>query len=154
VQGANLEDVLPSYNPIDGKVFIGKPTNNWMAVYMEGIEGQHNISSKVDLINRIANDHVLAQISDHSGLVAVGLCVCEGEWSGIFCMHTLNSHRRQGYASQILSALTDWARVKGAKQMYLQVEQENSAAQKFYQASGFKIQYGYQYRVRENITCE
>jgi hypothetical protein len=43
---------------------------------MEKVENQHEISFKADFINRIANDHVLAQINDHSGPVAVGLGVC------------------------------------------------------------------------------
>ena len=94
----------------------------------------------------------MAQISSHSGIVAVGLGVCEQGWGGIFCMRTLNSYRRRGYARRILAALADWAWVKGAKKLYLQVEQDNLVAQVFYEETGFQTQYGYHYRTKEK-TC-
>ena len=115
MQSVHLHDVLQPCGPIDGVELIYEPTNSWLAVYMEKVEDQHEISLKADFINHIANDHVLEQINDHSGPVAVGLGVCGQKWNGILCMHTLKLYRRQGYVGRILVALADWARVKGGK---------------------------------------
>ena len=97
--------------------------------------------------------HVLAQIKDQRGLVAVGIGVYEQGWCGVFCMHTLNSYRRQGYARKIFGAQCDWARAEGAKRLYLQVEQDNSIALNFYWESGFQTLYGYHYRAKENTRA-
>jgi GNAT superfamily N-acetyltransferase len=149
VQWADTDVVMKSIGAVDGVELIEAPTQSWMSVYMEGIDDEKKIALKADFIKRIKSDLILAQISDQSGPVAVGLGVRELGWSGIFCMHTLKPHRRQGYARRILAALADWAWVKDAKRLYLQVEQDNPTAQKFYQASGFQTQYGYHYRTKE-----
>lgn len=150
VQWADTDVVMQSTGPTEGVELIEAPTQSWMSVYMEGVDDAQETALKSDLIKRITSDNVLAQISDQSGPVAVGLGVCEQGWSGVFCMHTLKSHRQQGYARHILAALADWAWAKDAKRLYLQVEQDNPTAQKFYQASGFQTQYGYHYRTKEN----
>ena len=150
VQWADTDVVMQSTGPVDGVELIEAPSQSWMSAYMEGIDEEEEIALKSDLIKRIKSDHILAQISDQSGPVAIGLGVRELGWSGLFCMHTLKSHRRQGHARRILGALAVWAWAKDAKRLYLQVEQDNPTAQKFYQASGFQTQCGYHYRTKEN----
>ncbi|NQW00783.1 MAG: GNAT family N-acetyltransferase [Rhodospirillales bacterium] len=125
------------------------PTEDWMSVYMEDVQDQGEIALKSDLIMRIGAAHILAKINGPGGAVAVGLCVYEKGWAGIFCMHTLQSHRRRGLGRQVLVELRDWARKKGAERMYLQVESDNPSARQFYQTSGFVTQYGYHYRTKE-----
>ena len=129
---------------------ISMPTTDWMSVYMNGVQDAAEVSLKMQLIDRIGADHTLAQISDESGPISVGLGVCEQGWAGIFCMHTLGRHRRQGSARQILGALASWALKKGATNMYLQVEHDNPTARQFYESVGFVTQYGYHYRTKES----
>ena len=150
VQWAKSHDVRQTCQVAGDVELISAPTTSWMSVYMSGVQDTAEVALKSQLIKRIEADHVLAQISNESGPIAVGLAVCEQDWVGIFCMHTLKSHRRQGTARQILGALASWALNKGAANMYLQVESENLAARQFYEAARFVTQYGYHYRTKEN----
>lgn len=129
--------------------FIDAPTAAWMACYMEGETNPRALALKMRLIARIEPAHVLAQISGADGIRAVGLCVAERGWGGIFCMHTLKAHQRRGLARQILAALATWSADQAVADMYLQVEHDNSVAKCFYQQSGFETQYGYHYRTKE-----
>ena len=150
LQAVCLEDVLCLCGPIDSVELIAEPTNSWLGVYMEIVKGQHEISLKENIINCIINDYVLAQISNHSAPLVVGIGVCEKEWMNGFCMRTLKLYRCQGYARRGLAALADWARLKCSKRLYLQVEQDNPTAQKIYQVPEFEIEYRYHYRTKEN----
>ena len=132
---------------------LNSPTPQWMATYMEGVLDQQEIDLKTDLIERINQAHVLAQIVEQGQTVAVGLGVCERGWAGIFCMHTRLEHRRKGLARDILGSLAGWARDVGAEKMYLQVENDNPVAQQFYEASGFVTEYGYHYRTKETARA-
>lgn len=151
VQWGLVEDVV-RLCPAQRRVsLLSEPGATWMQTYMEGTTDLAELEIKSNLIRRIGAPHVLAEISidgfDHP--VAVGLCVLEGEWAGIFCMHTLTSARRNGYARDILAGLATWAHGRGAVKTYLQVECENPAAQRFYKSSGFTTEYGYHYRTKE-----
>lgn len=149
VQWASTDDVVRKSTPSTKVELIPGPTDTWMSVYMEGVSDGPEISLKAKLINRIKADHVLAQVSDATGPLAVGLGVFDQAWAGVFCMHTLKAHRRRGLARQILGALANWSLSKQAANMYLQVECDNPTAQAFYAASGFVTHYGYHYRTKE-----
>src|SRR5689334_13177261 len=49
------------------------------------------------------------------------------------------SHRRLGVGSQLVNAISDWARVEGAGLLRLVVTSNNHGAIKFYQRLGFAI---------------
>ena len=51
---------------------------------MEGVGDQHKIQLKADLMKLIVNNHVLAQIRDHSGIKILDFTVCEQECNGGF----------------------------------------------------------------------
>ena len=78
--------------------------------------------------------------------MAAGLGVAEREHVGIFAMRTLESERGRGHASAILRGLASWGASEGALTAYLQVEADNSAAQRLYTRAGFRKVYGYHYR--------
>ncbi len=150
VQWASMDDILKSCGASSETELITVPSDAWMAVYMEGVENIREVALKKELIGRIEADHVLAQISGQDGPVAVGLGVCEREWVGVFCMHTLKTCRGQGLARRLLGGLAHWARQKQVANMYLQVEQDNPVARRFYESAGFVTQYGYHYRTKES----
>ncbi len=132
----------------DVKMSTG-PDLDWMGVYMEGVTDRHEIERKTELIHRIGAESVLARIDVDERPVCVGLGVHDTGWTGVFCMHTLSDHRWQGYARSVLGALAAWARDRGDRNMYLQVERSNPGARAFYEQSGFGTRYGYHYRTRE-----
>lgn len=83
-----------------------------------------------------------------NGIAAVGLARKEGNYVGIFNMHTAPSQRGKGYASLVLAHLLAWAKESGASHAFLQVECSNVRAQSIYERVGFRSQYSYWYRVQ------
>jgi ribosomal protein S18 acetylase RimI-like enzyme len=99
--------------------------------------------------------HVLQRIPPPAGFAlahvegrpaGVGLAVCERDWSGVFCMAVDPSLRRRGVARAVLRALCEWSRDRDARDLYLQVECDNAAAQALYASAGFTRSHGYHFR--------
>ena len=84
--------------------------------------------------------------------VGVGLGVHGRGWVGIFSMLTLPEHRGLGVGREILREIAHWAAIRGGNYLYLQVEEENDAAQALYAGSGFETLYRYHYRRRETTS--
>jgi [ribosomal protein S18]-alanine N-acetyltransferase len=69
-----------------------------------------------------------------------GFAVTDLEAPGSGLLVTLDvrpAHRRQGVASDLLSASEAWLLERGAREMVLQVATSNDAALAFYRKSGF-----------------
>jgi ribosomal protein S18 acetylase RimI-like enzyme len=79
-------------------------------------------------------------------VVGVGRAVVEAGWTGVFGMATRPEARGRGAARAVLAALAAWASDQGARSLYLQVERDNAAARRLYQAAGFTEVSGYHYR--------
>jgi ribosomal protein S18 acetylase RimI-like enzyme len=90
--------------------------------------------------------HVFVTLRSAGAPAGVGLGVVEQGWLGIFCMATLPDFRRQGVARGILRTLVIWARLYEARNTYLQVMDDNTAALGLYAAAGFQPAYLYHYR--------
>jgi GNAT superfamily N-acetyltransferase len=100
------------------------------------------------LLGRIRRPHRYALAAVGGEPAAAGLCVLDDDLAGIFAMRTQAPFRRRGLATGVLAALAGWARAAGARQIYLQVEDENEAARQLYERRGFVRVYGYRYRER------
>lgn len=98
------------------------------------------------LFARIRRPHVFGLVSQAGEPVATGLCVLDGELAGIFAMRTAVPHRGQGHARQLFQRLAGWARAAGARQLYLQVEDDNAPAVRLYGRFGGHVAYRYWYR--------
>lgn len=79
-------------------------------------------------------------------VVGVGFAVLDRGWLGIFGMGTAPAHRRQGIASDVVSALRAAAAARGVHRAYLQVEVDNAAALRLYEGLGFRHSHDYHYR--------
>jgi ribosomal protein S18 acetylase RimI-like enzyme len=79
-------------------------------------------------------------------VVAVGRAVVDTGWTGVFGMGTLPRARGRGTARDVLGALAGWAKAHEADRMYLQVERDNTQAQRLYERAGFSEVCGYHYR--------
>ena len=76
---------------------------------------------------------------------AVGLGVLGHQCAGVFNMATLPQMRKQGAAKAVLLGISGWAQELKARQIYLQVAEENHVAQSVYKKSGFQMLYTYRY---------
>lgn len=81
---------------------------------------------------------------------AVGLGIQGRGLVGIFSMLTLPEHRGFGAGREILREIAHWSIIRGGSFLYLQVEEDNEAAQGLYQGAGFTSLYRYHYRVRND----
>lgn len=79
---------------------------------------------------------------------AVGLGIQGRGLVGIFSMLTLPEHRGFGAGREILREIAHWSIIRGGSFLYLQVEEDNEAAQGLYRGAGFTSLYRYHYRVR------
>lgn len=100
---------------------------------------------------------VLARIDPPAGyltatrdgeVLGVGMLVVERGWAGVFCMATRPADRRRGVATAILQHAASWAGGRGARRLYLQVEEDNLPALRLYRRLGFQPSHHYHYRVQ------
>lgn len=85
-----------------------------------------------------------------AGPLAAMLCVQDNDLAGIMSLLVSADRRRQGLGTEILSAALRWARLRGARTAWLQVEEQNAAARALYERFGFTPAYRYHYwRKRE-----
>jgi ribosomal protein S18 acetylase RimI-like enzyme len=78
--------------------------------------------------------------------IATAICVRDGELAGLFEVASAAGERRQGHGRHIVTSAIAWARLKGARKAWLQVEAANDAATSLYRSLGFREVYRYVYR--------
>lgn len=98
------------------------------------------------LLGRLHGRTGFAQARVGGQVAAVGLAVASAPWVGVFSMLTLEGYRGLRLAEAVLTAIAYWADERGARQLYLQVEVENTSARRLYERVGFSPRYRYHYR--------
>jgi ribosomal protein S18 acetylase RimI-like enzyme len=78
--------------------------------------------------------------------LATLICVHDGDLAGLFDIATAREARNQGHGRNLVLSALKWARLRGARQAWLQVEADNQAALGLYGTLGFKEAYRYHYR--------
>lgn len=79
-------------------------------------------------------------------VLACGQFAREGQLVGLYDVFTDPAARGHGLARQLCAQLLRQAQAEGARQAYLQVDVDNSAARAVYHRLGFVDGYGYHYR--------
>ena len=95
--------------------------------------------SREELAQYIAGPDSETWIAWDDGKI-VGFLIAEldAETGGhIITIDVVKEWRRRGIATALMSAAEDWARGKGAPQVFLETAEDNLAAQRFYQALGY-----------------
>ena len=75
--------------------------------------------------------------------------VIERGWCGVYGLTTEPRARGRGVASTVMHTLAESARAANAPDTYLQMERDNTAARALYEKTGFRVAYGYHYRVKK-----
>jgi ribosomal protein S18 acetylase RimI-like enzyme len=98
---------------------------------------------------------IIASIETEAGLfvhesddkaLASAICVHDGDLAGLFEIATDAGERRQGHARRLVQSALKWARQRGARFAWLQVEADNARALALYRLLGFDEIYRYHYR--------
>lgn len=80
-----------------------------------------------------------------NGPVAGVICVHDNDLTGLLQLAVGESHRGQGMGFELTYAALRWARLRGAKMAWLQVQADNVAALSLYRKLGFQQAYRYCY---------
>jgi GNAT superfamily N-acetyltransferase len=64
-------------------------------------------------------------------------------WLGLFAIETVPAAQRRGLARQVIGRLARWGLTNGARNAFLQVEQQNSVAVALYEKLGFATHHRY-----------
>ncbi|OCO99650.1 GCN5 family acetyltransferase [Ensifer sp. LC13] len=100
-----------------------------------------------EIINAIKPESGLFLFEDaETGPTAVALVVQDNDLAGIMQFAVDEEVRGRGVGKAMLDVCLRWARLRGAKKAWLQVEAENSAALALYRGAGFSEVYSYIYR--------
>lgn len=78
--------------------------------------------------------------------VATAICVHDGDLAGLFEVATAAHARGKGHGRRLVLSALKWARLRGARTAWLQVEADNEAARRLYASLGFEEVYRYHYR--------
>jgi ribosomal protein S18 acetylase RimI-like enzyme len=76
---------------------------------------------------------------------AVGLATVAGALAAIYSVAVDAAHRRKGLATEVMEAAEAWAKERGATTAFLQVRDDNHAAQVMYTRLGYEERYRYHY---------
>ncbi len=80
--------------------------------------------------------------------VAVARGAISRGWAGVTAVEVAPDRRRLGLGTQVMAALSDWARQQGATASYLQVARANAGAVALYERLGYVPHSGYHYRIQ------
>lgn len=78
--------------------------------------------------------------------LATLICVHDGDLAGLFEIATDKAVRNQGHGRHLILSAMKWARLRGAREAWLQVEADNAPALALYRSLGFEEAYRYHYR--------
>lgn len=108
-----------------------------------------------DVSLRPGLSEIIGSIQPEAGLFALErgddplatlICVHDGDLAGLFEIATHQAFRNQGHGRQLLLSALKWARLRGAREAWLQVEADNHPALALYRSLGFAEVYRYHYR--------
>ena len=87
----------------------------------------------------------LAGVREEQQVIAIGRGHLSADWLGLSSLWTAPEHRRRGWAQRTIGALGHWAARRGARNVYLQVAEENEPAHQAYGRLGFSLHHRYRY---------
>jgi GNAT superfamily N-acetyltransferase len=102
------------------------------------------------IIDAIEPPAGLFLMEDAAGPKAVGICVQDNDLAGLQQVVVEKGARRRGLGLELVSAALKWARLRGARQAWLQVIADNQPARLLYERMGFKAAYDYSYWQKES----
>ncbi|MGB6116920.1 MAG: GNAT family N-acetyltransferase [Mesorhizobium sp.] len=98
------------------------------------------------LVSSIEPESGLFLLEDEGRPVASAICVHDGELAGLFQVASSFGQRGKGHGRRVVLSAIKWARMRGAKIAWLQVEADNDPAIGLYRSIGFHEIYRYHYR--------
>jgi ribosomal protein S18 acetylase RimI-like enzyme len=119
----------------------GTPDEAWLATYRQ------DRGTLPDVSARLLANHPRVRFVAVPGVPASAIArvVTDGRWAGLFAVEVGSEHRRRGLATLVTDAALREAGRLGARQVYLQVSADNSAAIRLYERLNFAVHHDYAY---------
>lgn len=124
--------------------FAGQPDDGWLGRYH--YRGRELPAGAVRLLLS-APWQAFASVLIDGRTAAVGRVSVAAGWGGLTAIDVAPEQRRAGLGTAVTSALVAQAARRGARQVFLQVEDGNTAARALYERCGFQVAHRYHYRV-------
>ncbi len=146
VQMLDLELISPRLSP--KATFLPGPNgiNSWLRSFHEINPERRDEATHKQMLQNIVGASCFMLLIDNDEIVACGLAVADGEYSGLFDIVTAVEHQRKGYGLELTAALLAWGKAMKTRYAYLQVMTDNDPANKLYGKLGFQEIYRYWYR--------
>lgn len=144
VKEINLRDVNYNLKSININWGFSK---EWYDFYVS--ENKLNVEEKhilKKLLEKNNKNNVYVYKSIDNEIIAVAMGSVEKNRMGIFNVYVKDTHRKNGYATEILEGLLVEARKINVEKAYLQVMETNEKAMKLYKKMGFVPKYKTWYR--------
>ena len=121
-----------------------EPDEGWLALYRHRGRRPPPVSRRLLMS---APWQAFASVREAGDTLAIGRLAAAGDWAGLTAVEVHPGHRRRGLGGAVTAALAAAAAARGARGLYLQVEDDNGAARALYRRFGFADHHGYHYRV-------
>jgi N-acetylglutamate synthase len=122
-----------------------EPSEEWLALYH--YRGEPSLPPIARQVLTSAPWQAFGSIRANGQTIAIGRVAAAADWAGLTAIEVAPGHRRRGLATVITAALAAEAAARGARHVYLQVEDDNEAARILYQRIGFTAHHDYHYRI-------
>lgn len=99
-----------------------------------------------EIIGAIRAEAGLFVLEDQGQALSTAICVHDHDLAGLFEIATAAVEQGKGHGRRLIRSALKWARLRGARQAWLQVEASNEAARHVYESLGFVEIYRYHYR--------
>lgn len=136
-----LTDAAPRNSSMTARVAADLDDDWWFGAAEREQEHRGTAAQIFDLVQ----DGEYVTMTADGNVVAVGRIAFASAWAGVFSVHVLPAHRRQGIAREVMAVSARRAQTRGIRSMYLQVSRDNEAAVALYRSLGFRIHHEYWY---------
>ncbi len=151
VQTAPSQVVIDRATPLPGYALVQQDRlqPDWLAAFLAiGGHPAAKHAAYAGIMRAIGPATCFLQVRADNTTVGIGLAVAERGWAGLLDIATAPNRCGRGIGTAIVRALAAWSAAQGAKELYLQVAQENAGALRLYTRLGFRTAYSYHYRVQ------
>lgn len=141
--GRVLGSAAPELPPV---LLEAAPSAQWLGAYH--YRGGSRLPDVAAGVLAAGDQPVFASVRTDDGTVmAIARAVVDRGWAGVTAVEVGPAYRRRGLAAHVMRALSGWAVERGARWMWLQVAEENTAALALYRRLGFTVHHRYHYRL-------
>lgn len=125
----------------------------WTDAYFQfsNLQEKEKQLTSIEMLHRIPGELITCLKKIDKKIVGVGLGVIDTNYLGLFDIIVDTQYRRNGYGKDIVLNLLSEAKHRNIENAFLQVVENNIAANSLYEKIGFKDVYRYWYRKEEAI---